>query len=206
MSLSLGLVGAGLAFVDFFAEFGTPEQLERLREVPLFGGGKKARSIRQVADWEKSMSLLGRITGQDYEVASSTLPLGLFGHSKFEIIRDKKHVTTLYPSYLNSTRSFYMHRYVKEPLGMLDVGFAPDGTGKQLVGMGESFADRWFVDNYVDCMNEVYKVPWNTILAFIHRRAPPLPIFLVSDTLSIAIAPYLLRNKQLEPMEKYQPS
>ncbi len=175
--------------------------------LPLFGGKEKARSIRDVPDWEKAMSLLSERLGEEYEVANSQLPLGIFGRSEFEILRDKRNHTTLYPSSLNSHASFNRFRYVKESLEKLDAGFVPDGTGTQVVGRFDSFVDRRFLDGFVGCMSNVYNNSWETMHVWIHGRLQPraLPVFFVSEPLTITISPYIFSNQRLEPTAKYQP-
>jgi len=128
--------------------------------LPLFRGKERARSIRDIPEWERVMALLGERTGEEYEVAPSQLPLGIFGRSEFEILRDKKHHTVVYPSSLNQMVKF--HRFVPEKVSLtkLDVGFAPDGTGTQLAGIWTSFVSRRFVDGFVACMKDVYSASW----------------------------------------------
>ena len=109
--------------------------------MPFFGGKEKVQSIRDVKDWEKAMRFLTERIGEEYEVAMWQLPLGIFGKSEFEILRDKKHHTSVYPSSLNERAKFRVFLYFKESLGNLDV-VAPDGTGTQVVGARKNFVNR----------------------------------------------------------------
>jgi len=172
--------------------------------LPLFRGKERARSIRDIPEWERVMALLGERTGEEYEVAPSQLPLGIFGRSEFEILRDKKHHTVVYPSSLNQMVKF--NRFVPEKVSLtkLDVGFAPDGTGTQLAGIWTSFVSRRFVDGFVACMKDVYSASWGNMHAWA-MRGGALPIFLLSDIVSMSIAPYALGDQSLRPTGKYQP-
>ena len=154
------------------------------------------------------MRIFGERTGEEYEVSQSVLPVGMFGVSEFEILRDKHHITTVYPGSLNDRAKFPPRLfYRKESLDKLDVGFAPDGTGTQVVGAHENFVNRRFVDAFVECMSEVYNVSWENVRVWIRGpvRAEPLPVFLVSEMLGMAIAPYRFVGQHLEPKGKYQP-
>ena len=176
--------------------------------MPLFGGREKVQSIRDVPDWEKVMSFLTERIGEEYEVAPWQLPLGIFGKSEFEILRDKGFHTALYPSSLNEKGKFHRFLYFKESLGKLDVGFAPDGTGTQVVGARKNFVNRRFVDAFVGCMTDVYNSSWERIHVWIsgNIRLGPCPVFLVSEPLAMSVAPYVFENQQLEPTGKYQPT
>jgi hypothetical protein len=134
------------------------------------------------------------------------LPLGIFGNSEHEILRDKGHHTTVYPSSLNDKWKFRKFLFIKESLGKLDVGSAPDGTRTQLVGTRKNFVNRKFVDAFVACMSSVYNIPWESSYVWIRGsvRAIPLPVFLVSEALTMSIAPYLFEDQNLEPTGKYQ--
>ncbi len=174
----------------------------------LFGRNEKVQSIKDVEDWEKAMSFLTERIGEEYEVALSQLPLGIFGNSEFEIVRDKHHFTQVCPSSLNEKAKFQKHLYFRESLGKLDVGFAPDGTGTQVVGTHENFVNRRFVDPFVDCMRDVYNSSWERMHVWVRKivRVGPLPVFLVSDPLTMCISPYLFPNQRLEPTGKYRPA
>jgi hypothetical protein len=63
--------------------------------LPLFGAKTKPPSIRDVPDWEKVMNFLTENIGLEYEVALSPLPLGIFGKSEYEILRDKGHLSLI---------------------------------------------------------------------------------------------------------------
>ena len=175
--------------------------------MPFFGGKEKVQSIRDVKDWEKAMRFLTERIGEEYEVAMWQLPLGIFGKSEFEILRDKKHYTSVYPSSLNERAKFRGFLYFKESLGNLDVAFAPDGTGTQVVGARKNFVNRRFVDPFVDCMSDVYNSSWERMHVWIsgNVRAGPCPVFLVSEPLAMSVAPYIFENQHLEPTGKYQP-
>jgi hypothetical protein len=175
--------------------------------LPLFGRKEKVRSVRDVPDWEKVMSLLSEKIGDEYEVAFSPLPLGIFGSSEFEVVRDKQRHTMIYPSSLNSGAPFYGHRYVKDSLDKLDVSLAPDGIGTQVVGRFDSFVSRKFVDGFIGCMSNVYGISWDRMHVWIHGKLHPrsLPVFLVGDPLAMIISPYIFSNLHLEPTGKYQP-
>lgn len=154
------------------------------------------------------MGLLSERVGEEYELASSTLPLGIFGKSEHEILRDKgKHVTLVYNSSINHRLNFNKVVFARESLTKFEAGPAPDGTGIQLVGKWTSFVDRKFVDGFVGCMRDVYNVPWETMHVWTLGavRSGPLPVFLVSDPLSIVIAPYVFGSQRFEPAGKYQP-
>ena len=153
------------------------------------------------------MGVFGERTGEESEVCQSLLPGGLFGVSEFEILRDNHHITTVYPGSLNDRARFPPKVYRKEPLDKLDVGFAPDGTGTQVVGAHENFVNQRFVDAFVECINEVYNVSWESVRVWIRWpvRAEPLPVFLVGETLGMAIAPYRFVGQHLEPIGKYLP-
>jgi hypothetical protein len=174
--------------------------------LPLFGGKKKPSSIRDVPDWEKVVNSLTARIGEEYEVASSQLPLGIFGKSEYEIIRDKDHRTVVYPSLLNSKWKFHTVHFIDEALGKLDVGFAPDGTGMQAVGTRRSFVNRKFVDGFVGCVSDVYNTSWETIhvWALGPTRTGAAPIFLVSESLTMSVSPYLFGDQHFEPTGKYE--
>jgi hypothetical protein len=174
--------------------------------LPLFGGKKKPSSIRDVPDWEKVLNFLSERIGEEYEVVSWQLPLGIFGKSEHEIIRDKGHHTVVYPSSLNDKWKFRMVHYIDESLSKLDIGFAPDGTGAQVVGIRQSFVNRKFVDGFVGCISEIYKTSWETVYVWSlgPTRAGSAPIFLVSERLTMSISPYWLGDQHLEPTGKYE--
>ncbi len=174
--------------------------------MPLFGGKKKPPSIRGVPDWEKVMNFLTERIGEEHEVASWPLPLGVFGKSEHEILRDKGHHTVVYPTSLNDKWKFRMVHFIDESLGKLDVGLAPDGTGTQVVGIRRSFVKRRFVDAFVGCMSDVYNNAWESMYVWVlgPTRAGSAPRFLVSEGLTMCISPYLLGDQHLEPTGKYQ--
>lgn len=175
--------------------------------MPLFGGKEKGQSIKDVRDWEKAMRFLTERIGEEYEVAMWQLPLGIFGKSEFEILRDKRHHTEVYPSSLNEKAKFRKFLYFKESLSKLDVGFAPDGTGAQVVGARGNFVNRRFVDAFVGCMSGVYTSSWERMDVWISRnvRMGPCPMFLVREPLAMSVAPYVFENQHFEPTGKYQP-
>ena len=154
------------------------------------------------------MTFLVERTGQEYEVALSKLPLGIFGNSEFEVLQDKSHHTLVYPRSINDKGHFRLFSYSKRSLNQLDVGFSPDGTGTQVVGTMDNFVNRKFVDAFVGCMGDVYKLPWDRMEVWVRGNIlkGPLPIFLVSETLSMVIAPNLFSSGHLEPTGKYQPA
>ena len=154
------------------------------------------------------MNSLTEKTGEEYEVAFSKLPLGIFGRSEFEILQDKQRHTVVYPRSLNDRAHFRMSLYLRESLANLEVGFAPDGTGTQIVGTLENFVNRKFVDAFVGCVSEVYNNSWVTINVWIRGniRLGPLPVFLAGETLAMTIAPHLFRGQHLESTGKYQPT
>jgi len=145
------------------------------------------------------MLMLTERTGEEYEVAQSKLPLGIFGNSVYEILCDKQHHTIVYPRSVNDKAHFSLSRYLKYPLSQLDIGVAPDGTGTQVVGTRNGFVKQRFVDAFVACVKEVYSVPAENLVVWI---SGPIPIFLVSDPICMTIAPYF--GGHLEPIGKYQ--
>jgi len=175
--------------------------------LPLFGRKETAESIRDVPNWEKAMSSLSERAGEEFEVATSYLPLGLFGKSEFEILRDKLRRIAVYPRSVNDKVHFGMSGFSKHSLDQLDVGFTPDGTGVQIVGTRNNFANRKLVDAFVGCMMDVYKSPWTSMHMWVRGDIykGPLPLFAVSDALAMTVAPYLFQSKSLEPTGKYTP-
>jgi hypothetical protein len=168
--------------------------------LPLFGSKKKPLSIRDVPDWEKLMNFLTERVGEEFEVALSPLPLGISGKSEHEILRDKGPHTMVYPSSLNDKWKFRIVHYIDEPLAKLD------GTGTQLVGTRRSFVNRKFVDAFVSCIGDVYNSAWEGMRVWVlgPTRSSVAPIFLVSEGLTVSIAPYFLGEQRLEPTGKYQ--
>lgn len=178
------------------------------RVLPLFGGKENAHSIRDIPDWEKTMNFLAETTGEEYEIALSKLPLGIFGDSEYEVLRDKHHHTAVYPQSINDKGRFRPLAYFKNPLAQLDVGLSPDGTGTQIVGTRDNFVNRRFVDAFVNCMGVMYHIPWTNLHLLVrgHTKAGSLPVFLVGDPLSMTIAPYLIGKQHVEPTGKYKPT
>lgn len=151
------------------------------------------------------MNLLTETTGLEYEITPSSLPLGIFGKSEYEVLRDKGHLTLIYPSSLNNKWKFRMANYADEPLSRLDIGFTQEGSGTQLVGIRGSFVDRKFVDAFVKCMTDVYSGSWQSMSVWSlgPTRRGSLPIFLVGENLTMCIAPKMA-DKHFEPTGKYQ--
>lgn len=151
------------------------------------------------------MNLLTETIGLEYEIAPSPLPLGIFGKSEYEVLRDKNHLTLIYPSSLNNKWKFRMANYVDEPLGNLEVGSIQEGSGTQLVGIRSSFVNRKFVDAFVRCVSEVYRGSWQSVnvWALGPTRKGSLPIFLVGENVTMCIAPNMA-DKHSEPTGKYQ--
>ena len=151
------------------------------------------------------MTFLTEGTGQEYEVALSKLPLGIFGNSEFEILRDKSNTCLVYPRSINDKGHFRLYSYSKRSLNQLDVGFPPEGSGAEIVGTMGNFVSRKFVDVFVSCMSDVYKVPWDRVDVWVRGYLPKgqLPIFLVSEPVCMVIAPRLIKG-HLEPTGKYQ--
>jgi hypothetical protein len=115
-------------------------------------------------------------------------------------------ITLVYPSSLNDKWKFRMVHYIDESLSKLDIGFAPDGAGAQVVGIRQSFVNRKFVDGFVGCISEIYKTSWETVYVWSlgPTRAGSAPIFLVSEGLTMSISPYWLGDQHLEPTGKYE--
>ena len=153
-----------------------------LTDVPLFKDKVEIRSITDLPEWERVRGLLTERIGEEYELVLSQLPMSVFGKSEFEILRDTKHYSMVYPILLNHRMK--LHKFVpeRESLALIDVGFAPDGTGTQLAGIWASFLNRRFIDGFVACMRDVYNASWESMHVRVVRGGP-LPIFLVSEVL-----------------------
>jgi hypothetical protein len=174
--------------------------------LPLFGIGGKPQSIRDVQDWERTMKILSENVGEEFEVALSKIPLGMFGKSDFELLRDKQHRMMIYPHSLNEKAHFRFSAFFRHSLDQLDVGFAPDGTGTQLLRTRRNFVKRSFLDAFVRCVREVYGTLPETMHFWVrgNEALGPMPVFLAAEPLSMTLAPYLLNGGQIQPRGKYQ--
>ena len=120
--------------------------------------------------------------------------------------RDKGHHTVVYPGSLNAKWKIRMVRFIDEPLDKLDIGFAPDGTGKQIVGIRRSFVNRKFVDAFAGCMRDPYKTRWEGMYVWVlgPTSSGSAPIFLVGEHLTVSISHYLFGDQRLEPTGRYR--
>ena len=65
--------------------------------------------------------------------------------------------------------------------------------GIAIAGTRKTVIQRKYIDGFVNCMNDVYGVPWTEIEAVV-SRTKLYPLILSTNYLAIAVAPFLLKG------------
>jgi len=156
-----------------------------IKSVPLYG-----EAIRFLADWNES----------EYKFVTVPIFAEIYGDSLVEAVMDSPPLTFLSPSSFNVHADF--HNLISLPLNSLDVGILPDGTS--IVGYRKSVIKRKLADGFVNCMKDLYGLPWKNIQALVHKTRQH-PIFLIAEQLTYAIAPISFEVGTVWETGKYDP-
>lgn len=168
--------------------------------LPLLGGKDRTQiiSVKNISRWEEAMTAVSDQAGVEYELLTTQPIPTIYGGVSAEIARDKLHVTMLVPSSLKA--GFDTFQSLR--LNSLDIGSSPEAKGGAIVGHGRTCVSRLFVDSFVNCMKNVYGVSQDEIRARVHK-AVSFPMLLVSDPLTMIIAPVRVPERERWETGKY---
>jgi hypothetical protein len=169
--------------------------------LPLFGkkDHTQALSVRSLSHWEEAVKAVGDQAGVEYELLTTQPIPTIYGGATAEVARDKLGVTMLVPSSLKAR----LDTFLALRLNSLDIGSSLEAKGGTIVGHGRTCVSRLFVDSFVSCMKNVYTVSQEYIRVRVHR-AVTFPMLLVSDPLTMIIAPIRLAEQEHWETGKYE--
>ncbi len=163
--------------------------------------GKPALSIKNVPHWKEVLKFLGESIDVHYEVViAQHVFKEIYGDSTVLAARDKTHVTMLVPSVLNTNATFQDFTFLT--LDSLNTGYSPEVKGV-VVGQLATCVNRLFVDAFVNCLNKVYTIPWDSTKVRVHKDRS-FPMFLVSDQFTFIISPLTLQRPPEWSTQKYR--
>ena len=168
--------------------------------MPMFG--KQSHSLRNVPNWESATKMLSEANGMGYEIQTTQVMPTIYGGLTAEVARDKNHLTMLAPSSINAKAKF--HTFLTLSLNSMGIGSSQEAKGGAIMGHEKNAVSKLFVDNFVNCMRTIYSVPPEKIKARVHE-AIIFPIILVSDPLTMIIAPIRMQENLQWQTGKYSP-
>jgi hypothetical protein len=152
------------------------------KEEPIIG------SIKSIPHYNEVMRFMADWIETEYEYGITKLP-EVYGYYPFEVALSEDRITMLVPSSINTHSNF--ENLITSPLNSLDAGFSSDKIA--LVGSRKTIVKRKFIDAFVNCVKDIYGIPWKDIKALVHK-SKAFPMILVADQLTFVIAPIFIEE------------
>lgn len=160
----------------------------------------KFTTIKDVPRYDEAIRFLSNWLQSEFEFTKTQLqPFP----QQLECVMEHNQVSILYASSINKRANFSAFKIV--PIDSLNSGIFNNET--EVVGFRKTAVNRKYVDGFVNCLNNVYNVSWKKIEVAVNRTKP-FPIFLMTEILSMAVAPIFTKGdpENLWKGSKYNPS
>lgn len=158
---------------------------------------KSLESIKDVPSYEKVITYMSDWIESKWRINKTPLITNIFGNSQAEVAMDEKKTCFLYPSSINVKANF--QDFVKISIDSLNIGLTPDGY--PVVGQRKTIVNRKYIDGFINCMNDVYDISLEKIKVMVYR-SKAFPMLLVSDKITMLVAPMIINNNLSVSWEK----